>query len=136
MLSQSNKEKDVYEAILNGADGYLLKPSTVHQIKDGIRSVIKGGSPLDADVASYILKTIKTTRAKDPSTNSLSKRELETLALVAEGLSKKEIAEQLGIRPTTVVTHVGHIYQKLNAANAPSAVAEAYKTGLLSIEKK
>lgn len=135
ILSQSDKEADVYEAIFNGADGYLLKSSTVHQIKDAIRSVMKGGSPLDANVASYILETMKTKRPTANSNISLSNRELETLTLMAEGLSKKEIAQRLGISPTTVVTHVGHIYQKLNAANAPSAVSKAYQSGILPVQR-
>lgn len=61
----------------------------------------------------------------------LSKREQEILSLLADGLVKKQIAKQLDISYTTVDTHVGHIYKKLNVPNAPSAVSKAHRLGIL-----
>ena len=130
ILSQSDREADVYQAIQHGASGYLLKSSTIDQIKEGIRTVMQGGSPLDAKVASYILDNLKTTLPKQEQKVTLSNREMETLTLLAQGLSKKEIAQQMNISTTTVVTHVGHIYEKLNTANAPAAVDRAHRLGL------
>ncbi len=130
ILTQSDQEADVLRAIQLGAAGYLLKASTVARITIGIRSVMNEGAPLDAGVAKYILKHIKSVPKQEPVT-ALSEREREILTLIAEGLAKKEIAEQLGIGVSTVVTHVSHIYEKLNAVNAPAAVAKAYKAGLI-----
>jgi DNA-binding CsgD family transcriptional regulator len=79
---------------------------------------------------------MKSKLPKPSSDIALSNREMETLILMADGLSKKEIADQLGIGATTVVTHVNHIYQKLNAANAPAAVSNAYEAGILPLKKK
>ncbi|MDG1242429.1 MAG: LuxR C-terminal-related transcriptional regulator, partial [Opitutae bacterium] len=62
----------------------------------------------------------------------LSDREMETLTLLAKGLSKKEIATEMSISTTTVVTHVGHIYEKLNTVNAPAAVDRAHRLGLFN----
>ena len=132
ILSQSDREADVYQAIQHGAAGYLLKSSTIGQIKQGIRSVMQGGSPLDAKVASYILKNLKTTLPKNEQEVTLSDREMETLTLLAKGLSKKEIATEMSISTTTVVTHVGHIYEKLNTVNAPAAVDRAHRLGLFN----
>jgi DNA-binding NarL/FixJ family response regulator len=132
ILSQSDREADVYQAIQHGAAGYLLKSSTIGQIKQGIRSVMQGGSPLDAKVASYILNHLKTTLPKHEQEVTLSDREMETLTLLAKGLSKKEIATEMSISTTTVVTHVGHIYEKLNTANAPAAVDRAHRLGLFN----
>lgn len=130
ILSQSNQEADVLQAITLGAAGYLLKSSTVTQITEGIRTVMEGGAPIDAGVAKYILATLKAPPQKKESLPALSDREMEILTLIAKGHLKKEIAEMLGISVYTVVTHAGHIYQKLNVANAPSAIDKAHTLGL------
>ncbi|MDF7799345.1 response regulator transcription factor [Pontiellaceae bacterium B1224] len=130
ILSQSNQEGDVLKAITLGATGYLLKSSTVKTITDGIRTVMEGGAPIDASVAKYILATLKTQPQNKEVLPALSDREMEILALVAKGHLKKEIAQMLGISVYTVVTHTGHIYQKLNVANAPSAIDKAHNLGL------
>jgi DNA-binding NarL/FixJ family response regulator len=119
ILTQSDEEADVLRAISRGASGYLLKSSTLGQITDGIRSV-----------ARFILETLKDSLPKGETENMLTERELEILTLLGEGLVKKEIADQLGISYTTVDTHVGHIYEKLEVRNAPSAVNKAHRLGL------
>jgi DNA-binding NarL/FixJ family response regulator len=130
VLTQSDKEDDVLRAIQLGASGYLLKSSTVARITIGIRNVMKEGTPIDAGVAKYILNRIKTAPKKE-TVSALTDRETEILSLIAEGLAKKEIADRLKIGTSTVVTHVSHIYEKLNVANAPSAVSKAYRRGIL-----
>jgi DNA-binding NarL/FixJ family response regulator len=130
ILTQSNQEADVLTAMSLGAAGYLLKSSTVAKITDGIRSVMAGGAPIDANVAKYILATLKNTRCEKKDTPMLSEREMEILTLLAKGLSKKEIAGQLGIGVSTVVTHVSRVYEKLNVVNAPSAIDKAHNLGL------
>lgn len=136
ILTQSNAESDVLKAIQLGAAGYLLKSSTADQLVDGIRSVIQGGATLDASIARFILDALQTTLPEEASEALLSKRQMEILALLADGLVKKEIADQLKISYSTVNTHVEHIYQKLNAANAPAAISKAYKKGILPIVEK
>ncbi len=136
ILTQSNAESDVLKAIQLGAAGYLLKSSTADQLVDGIRSVIQGGATLDASIARFILDALQTTLPEEASEALLSKRQMEILALLADGLLKKEIADQLKISYSTVNTHVEHIYQKLNAANAPAAISKAYKKGILPILEK
>jgi DNA-binding NarL/FixJ family response regulator len=133
ILTQSGCEADVVAAIQAGANGYLLKTSTLNQIKEAIRDVISGGATLDPSVANFIIKqAIRAPSSRQKSENALSNRELEILTLTSEGLLKKEIADQLGITHRTVATHIEHIYQKLDVQNAPAAVAKAYKTGLFS----
>jgi len=135
LLTQSDMEADVLQAISQGASGYLLKSSTLQQIVDGIRVVISGGASLDSGVASFILKTLKAKLSKDAMKVALSERELEVLTLLAEGLSKKEIADRLKIGTTTVVTHVTHIYEKLDVTSAPAAVNRAHRMGIFSDEE-
>lgn len=130
VLTQSDREGDVLKAIAFGASGYLLKSSDIEEIADGIRVVTTGGGLIDAGLAGCILDTLRTKLPKvegDP----LTAREMEVLSLVADGLAKKEIADQLGISTHTVVAHVTHIYEKLKVKNAPAAVAKAFGLGIL-----
>ena len=131
ILTQSNNEADVLRAISRGASGYLLKSSTVSTITDGIRSVMKGGASLDAGVACFILNALKTRLPKSSSDGLLTDRQVEILALLGEGLVKKEIAERLRISYATVDEHVAHIYERLGVRNAPGAVNKAHLLGLV-----
>lgn len=130
ILTQSDSEDDVLRAISLGASGYLLKTSSMEEIADGIQTVMEGGASLDAGVAKFILNTLQAKLPRNQIEVMLTDRELETLTLLADGLLKKEIADQLGISITTVATHVSNIYEKLNVQNAPAAVAKAFRMGI------
>ncbi|MDQ8182946.1 response regulator transcription factor [Pelagicoccus sp. SDUM812005] len=130
ILTQSDKQEDVLQAIRLGASGYLLKSSTVGQIKDGIQTVTTGGASLDGKIAQYILGELKQQPAKLEIEKPLSDRELEILTLLAEGLVKKEIGDKLGIAYGSVATYIRRIYEKLNVLNAPAAVNKAHRLGL------
>ena len=134
VLTQSDTEADVLRAIALGAAGYLLKSSTISQIKEGIRTVIEGGASLDPGVASFLLKTLQSRLPKTSTEATLSERELEILALLGEGLVKKEIADRLGISYPTVDSHVQHIYEKLKVHNAPAAINIAHRLGIFPPE--
>jgi DNA-binding NarL/FixJ family response regulator len=130
ILTQSESEADVLKAVALGAAGYLLKSSTISQIKEGIEVVAAGGASLDPSVARFLLNTIQSRLPKQEIRQVLSERELEILSLLAEGLVKKQISERLGIGYPTVDTHVRHIYEKLNVHNAPAAVNIAHRLGI------
>jgi two-component system nitrate/nitrite response regulator NarL len=130
VLTQSDREADVLKAISLGASGYLLKSASRREISDGIRTVMAGGASLDVSVAKLILKTLRTHLPQTMAEPMLSKRELEIMTLLAEGLSKKEIAGKLDISATTVVTYIERIYEKLNVTSAPAAVNKAHRFGL------
>ena len=130
ILTQSDEEADVLRAISRGASGYLLKSSTASQIIEGIRTVMAGGASLDAGVARFILRTLKSKLPQGQVEQMLTARELEIITLLGEGLVKKEIADRLKIGYTTVDTHVAHIYEKLGVRNAPAAVNKAHVLGL------
>ncbi len=136
ILTQSDKEADVLQAIERGASGYLLKASSIDQLVHGIHYVRDGGATLDPNLARFILDTLQQKLSKPSSVASLSKRELEILTLIADGLAQKQIASQLKISIYTVTEHIQNIYEKLNVPNAPSAVAKAYKTGIFSTGQK
>lgn len=96
---------------------------------------MEGGASLDTKLAKFVLQTLKTKLPPNVIEQLLTHRELAVLSLLAEGRVKKEIAEQLHISLTTVVSHVTHIYEKLNAPNAPSAIAKAFQLGILPISR-
>eukprot|EP00903_Cladosiphon_okamuranus_P003953 g3951.t1 len=130
VISQSDDEADVLRAIALGATGYLLKVSTIGQIKEGIRTVHAGGSSLDPKVARHLTNALKGKPLKAVAAHLLSEREMEILELLADGLQKKEIGKLLNLGYSTVDTYVRRIYEKLEVRNAPAAVRKAYQTGI------
>ena len=134
VLTQSDRESDVLQAVHSGASGYLLKSSTVNQIVEAIRTVNAGGVTLGSGVAKYILRTVQSQLSLAEDQNALSPRELEILSLLGEGRLKKQIASELGISVSTVATYIRRIYDKLNVQNAPAAITQAYRSGVLPIK--
>jgi two-component system, NarL family, nitrate/nitrite response regulator NarL len=135
ILSQSDMEADVLRAVQQGAAGYLLKSSTMDEIKQGIRTVNDGGATLEPGLARFILNTLQPKLPKAAVESEISARELEILTLVGDGLSQKKISYQLKISTYTVTDHLKHIYEKLQVANAPQAISKAYKTGILPTDE-
>ena len=131
VLTNSDRESDILAAISKGASGYLLKSATVDEVVEGIRVVKIGGASLDPKMASYVLKSLRVKTIGDKEAIHLSKRKIEVLELIAEGLLKKEIAARLDIGYSTVETYVKGLYEDLGVSNAPSAVSTAYRKGLL-----
>ncbi len=134
VLTQSDDQADILEAIERGATGYLLKSSTLEKITSAIRTIANGGASIDPQMARYILNKIRKRPLQTTDyENALSKRETEVLKLLSQGLLKKQISDRLGISTATVSTHVSHIYEKFEVKNAPSAVTTAYQAGILPI---
>lgn len=130
ILTQSDHESDIFNAITRGATGYLLKSATIQEIQSGILAVTEGEASLDPGVARYILSAMKQLHRPEVLGRKLSARELEVLELLSEGFVQKQIAQKLAIGITTVAYHIKHIYEKLNVQNAPAAVAKAYQSGV------
>lgn len=135
ILTQSDSESDLLRSITLGAWGYLRKSATVSEILQGIRTVMTGGASLDTNVARFILENLQQHLPKQNVEIELSHRELEILKLLGEGFVKKEIAHTLEIGYSTLDTHVGHIYEKLQVRNAPSAIGKAYRLGIFPDKK-
>jgi len=131
MLTQSDGESDVIEALSLGAMGYLLKSATSEEIRAAARNVASGGTALDTGVSRHVIDALKKQPRKEDADHQLSERELATLELMAEGLSRKEIADRFGVSVSTVVTHINRIYRKLDVPNAPAAISKGYRAGIL-----
>ena len=142
VISAWSTEDAIFNALSAGATGYVLKERDDLEITFSIRSILRGGAPIDPFIAQKILKQVQfnenniiTTVEKNPLTlengGMLSKRELEILELVSQGLSNKEIANSLNLSRYTVESHIKHIYRKLAVRNRSKAVDTARNLGLL-----
>ena len=121
-------------ALRAGATGYVLKERDDIEVSLSIRSVLRGGAPIDPFIARRILELLPASALAAPaeaSAEALSKREAEILQLVADGLSNREIAEQLFLSRYTVESHVKRIYRKLAVSSRTMAVQKARSQGVL-----
>jgi two-component system nitrate/nitrite response regulator NarL len=137
MLTVSEDDDDLFESIKAGANGYLLKNVRPEQLFEDLRGVMRGEAPIAPAVASKLLEALRTGgmpprgHAAAPAEDSvLTRRESEILELVANGLSNKEIANELSITEGTVKNHVHNALEKLHLTNRVQAAAYAVRKGL------
>lgn len=124
----------VLASIKAGARGYLLKDERFDQCAESIREIRRGGSPISPAIARQLLKEFQP-KEQDPSIESLSKRELEVLNLLARGFSFIEIGDILKISRSTVATYVKNVYQKLEVNSRSEAVFEASSLGIIDMPR-
>lgn len=129
ILTNSPDEDHIQKALQAGAVGYLIKNAPIDTLANAIRSAYTGQSVLSQEATSALMKM--NSRPPKPGSD-LSERELEVLALIAQGLSNEEIAERLVISPATARHHVSACINKLDASNRAQAAAMAVKYGLIS----
>jgi DNA-binding NarL/FixJ family response regulator len=138
VISAWSTEDIILGALEAGATGYVLKERDDLEVTLSIRSVLRGGAPIDPFIARRILEKLPTastgeTVAKASNApEALSAREKEILTLISEGMSNREIAEQLVISRYTVECHIKHIYRKLAVSSRTRAINAARQHGLLS----
>jgi DNA-binding NarL/FixJ family response regulator len=136
MLTVSDEEEDLYEAVKAGATGYLLKEISIEEVANAIRAVTTGQSLISPSMASKLLSEFNNL-AKQAQQKvlapRLTDRELQVLKLVAQGLSNREVAEQLFISENTVKNHVRNILEKLHLHSRMEAVVYAVREKLLDI---
>lgn len=119
-------DKQLFDCINAGADGYLLREDDPHNLINGIRDVVKGGTPLTSTVARRMFQWIKSGRiARTGPTDKLSGREQQILEHLVRGKSHKMIAGELHISAFTVSNHVKKIFRKLNVHSVSEVVATA-----------
>jgi two-component system NarL family response regulator len=136
MLTVSDEEDDLYEAVKAGATGYLLKEISIEEVADAIRAVVTGQSLISPSMASKLLTEFNNLARQAEQkvlAPKLTDRELQVLKLVAQGLSNREVAEQLFISENTVKNHVRNILEKLHLHSRMEAVVYAVREKLLDI---
>jgi DNA-binding NarL/FixJ family response regulator len=134
VLTISDEDDDVIEAIVAGACGYLLKDSSIQDLMQGIRAASVGEALISPHIAAKVLQSLRAasvnseTVARGPE---LSDRETEVLRLIANGKDNAEIARDLSISPKTVKNHISNILMKLQIENRIQAAVYAVRRGLV-----
>ena len=139
MLTVSDEEDDLYEAIKAGATGYLLKEISIEEVADAVRAVVQGQTLISPSMASKLIVEFsnlakRATDRQQVPVPRLTDRELDVLRLVAQGLTNREIAEQLYIAENTVKNHVRNILEKLHLHSRMEAVLYAVREKLFELE--
>ncbi|CAL60798.1 putative two-component system response regulator LuxR family [Herminiimonas arsenicoxydans] len=135
VISAWSTEDAILAALRAGATGYVLKERDDMEVALSIRSVLRGGAPIDPFIARRIIDELRPKtmpHEKAPNNETLSPRESEILGLVAQGLANREISEQLHLSRYTIECHIKHIYRKLAVSSRTKAIHEARSRGLLA----
>jgi len=140
ILTVSEDEEDLFGAIKNGAQGYVLKNMPARRLHDMLRGVMQGEAPLSGSIASKVLSEFSHQqdageRSSSDLVEPLTDREKEVLRYVAEGLSNKEIAEIMYIGEGTVKKYLGNVLDKLHLNNRVQAAVYATQQGLLEEDR-
>jgi DNA-binding NarL/FixJ family response regulator len=136
VLTTYADDESLFPALQAGASGYLTKDASAEQIEDAIMAVHRGDTWLDPVVQQRLVAAVSARRSPGPDTRSftppdgLTAREVEVLALIADGLSNTEIGQRLFLGQATVKTHVNRIFAKTGVRDRAQAVRYAYRTGL------
>ena len=135
MLTVSEDEEDLFDAIRAGATGYLLKELSIEEVADTVRAVARGQALVSPSMAAKLLTefNLLSRRVAEQHGDAprLTDRELEVLRLVAKGMSNKEIASELVIAENTVKNHVRNILEKLELRTRMEAAMYAVREKLI-----
>ncbi|MQY02669.1 response regulator [Actinomadura macrotermitis] len=133
MLTTFDLDEHVYDALVAGASGFLLKDVTAERLFDAVRVVAAGEALLAPGITRRLIGEFARLRPRPaaPALAALTPRETDVLRLVAEGLSNPEIAARLVIGEETVKTHVSRVLRKLGLRDRVQAVVTAYESGLV-----
>lgn len=133
MLTSSERDGHLYEAVQVGVSGYLLKSLDADELFDLLSGVVNGETAMTRAMAGKLLKAVANRMVdEDKGEHALTERELFVLRLVASGASNQEIAQKLSISVNTVKSHLKNILDKLQLENRTQAATYALKHGLIS----
>jgi DNA-binding NarL/FixJ family response regulator len=132
VLTTYTDDRSVIEALRAGARGFLTKDASAEEIGHAIDAVVHGEAAIDPAVQHHVVNAVATTPVTPSSSgpalpDGLTRREVEVLALIAEGLANAEIAERLFIGEATVKSHINHIFNKAGVRDRAQAVTYAFR---------
>jgi DNA-binding NarL/FixJ family response regulator len=128
MLTAHEDEELIFESLMAGASGYLLKRTPPAEILEALQDLQNGGSPMTSSIARKVVLHFQQQKRSRDEADKLSDREREIVTLLAKGYQYKEIAEQLSISPLTVRSHLRRIYEKLQVRTRTEAVMKFFGT--------
>jgi DNA-binding NarL/FixJ family response regulator len=131
MLTVYAEQDKVFESICNGACGYLLKKTPPARLLEAIQEAHEGGAPMSPEIARKVVTLFRRQAPRPPVDHELTPREVELLALLAEGYSYESAGHQLGLSINTIRNHIRHIYEKLHAHSKSEAVTKALRNRLI-----
>jgi NarL family two-component system response regulator LiaR len=134
VLTSFADDERVFPAIKAGALGYLLKDTSRDQLLQAICDVAEGRATLHPEIALKVMRELKTSAELPTERVTLTEREVETLRLIARGMTNEEIAAALVIHERTVAKYVSSILDKLHLANRTQAALYALREGLADLE--
>lgn len=133
MLADTDDADDLVKAVNLGCDGYLLKSIDVSILKKAVFKVYNGERYIQQDLETLLENSIQSKSTATDKLNELTKREIDVLKLLAEGLFNKEIAAKLDISERTVKNHVSNIFKKIRVNDRTQAAVFAIKHSLISL---
>jgi DNA-binding NarL/FixJ family response regulator len=126
ILTVYESEKQIFEALANGASGYLTKNTPASKIIESVKEVREGGGPMSVNIARMVIKSFQRNQE-----SPLSKRETQILEQIADGKSRSQIAKDLFIDLETVRSHIKNIYLKLDVNSRADAIRLAKENKLI-----
>ena len=134
ILTAFTDRAKVFAALEAGAHGYIVKTGSPTRLLQTLNEVIGGGTPLDPQIAGMVLDTFQKLRPIAEE-ETLAPREREVLQLVARGLTKHQVGDELGISPHSVSGYLRRAFDKLHVHSLPAAVSAAIRRGLLDFSE-
>lgn len=131
MLTVFDDNKNVFDAISNGANGYVLKKTPPARLLEYIQEAQTGGAPMTSSIATQVLKMFSSLNNEKGEDYDLSEREKQVLQLLVNGYSYKMIASEMFIAIDTVRSHIKKIYEKLHVNSKSEAVAKAFRNKIV-----
>lgn len=145
MLTTSDEDEDLFQAVKYGASGYLLKNINAKELIDVLNDIEKGYATLSPNLAAKVLSEFKLKNeredkaaehySKDITEEVLTERQLEVLKMTARGMTYKDVGEALGLSERTIKYHMGRILEMLHLENRAQVIAYAGRMGLVKDEE-
>lgn len=127
MLTVYHDSHKIFDSLKAGASGYLLKHTSLPEIKDAVEDLAKGGAPMSPQIARKVIQHFNTSQAKKKPESNLTVREQDIVTGLVDGLSYKMIADRYDISIDTVRAHIRNIYKKLHVNSKAEVIAKSLR---------